>query len=280
MTWLRWLWFFLGTLPPGIKLASMRGVGWTKAWGIMLLASWVMNEVLIIFATFNQSFFTISRDGQISWPGYEHTTRSLNFQKVQISLSRLEAGILGFALILHVTMLNTVFRILWAFLEITYYPLSAGVKMRDYAHPGYISIVSIGVWIGVGLVGFLFRNRDINLMWIFLSALPSIMLSSSAANAIVYQRSSLCSGYIWVVATMTISIFLWLASLLCRRFVMLGRNLLLLYRTGHEGQFHIDYAACLCLVFFFSTLIATLFWYGHMYDYYGTTVPVWTGVFG
>ena len=61
---------------------------------------------------------------------------------------------------------------------------------------------------------------------------------------------------------------------------MLGRNLLLLYRTGHEGQFHIDYAACLCLVFFFSTLIATLFWYGHMYDSYGTTVPVWTGVFG
>jgi hypothetical protein len=155
-----------------------------------------------------------------------------------------------------------------------------GVMMTDYAHPGYISIVSIGAWIGVGLVGFLFRNQDISLMWIFLFSSPSNTLSSSAANAIVYQRSSLCSGYLWVVATMTISIFLWLASLLCRRFVMLGRNLLLLYRTGHEGQFQIDYAACLCLVFFFSTLIATLFWYGHMYDSYGTTVPVWTGVFG
>jgi hypothetical protein len=59
MTWLRWLLFLLGTLPPAMKLASMTGVGWTKAWGIMMLASWVVNEHLIILATFNQSFYCL-----------------------------------------------------------------------------------------------------------------------------------------------------------------------------------------------------------------------------
>jgi hypothetical protein len=30
MTWLRWLWFILGTLPPAIKLMSMTGVPGSK----------------------------------------------------------------------------------------------------------------------------------------------------------------------------------------------------------------------------------------------------------
>ena len=30
MTWLRWLWFILATLPPAIKLASMTGVTWPQ----------------------------------------------------------------------------------------------------------------------------------------------------------------------------------------------------------------------------------------------------------
>jgi hypothetical protein len=37
MTWLRWLWFILGTLPPAIKLMSMSGVRWPQAWGMMFL---------------------------------------------------------------------------------------------------------------------------------------------------------------------------------------------------------------------------------------------------
>ncbi len=39
MTWLRWLWFILGTLPPAIKLFSMTGVRWEQAWGLMFLSS-------------------------------------------------------------------------------------------------------------------------------------------------------------------------------------------------------------------------------------------------
>jgi hypothetical protein len=39
MTWLRWTWFILGTLPAAIKLASVKGVPWAQAWGMMFLSS-------------------------------------------------------------------------------------------------------------------------------------------------------------------------------------------------------------------------------------------------
>jgi hypothetical protein len=53
-----------------------------------------------------------------------------------------------------------------------------------------------------------------------------------------------------------------------------------LYRTGTEGQFNIDYRACLAFIFFLSTIGASLFWYGKIYNPNGTSVPVWTGVVG
>jgi hypothetical protein len=39
LTWLRSMFFVLGTLLPAIKLAAMKGVPWTKTWGVMYLAS-------------------------------------------------------------------------------------------------------------------------------------------------------------------------------------------------------------------------------------------------
>lgn len=111
MTWLRWLWFLLGTLPPAIKLLSMEGVGWSKAWGCMFLLSWVINEFLIVFAMANQSFFTISETRRISWPGYEQTTRSLHHQRIQRVLDQLDKGLAIAVIIMHMVLMNGVFRI-------------------------------------------------------------------------------------------------------------------------------------------------------------------------
>jgi hypothetical protein len=41
-TWLRWVFFLVGTLGPAIKLAAMQGIPWTKAWGMMFLGSFLM----------------------------------------------------------------------------------------------------------------------------------------------------------------------------------------------------------------------------------------------
>lgn len=48
MTWLRWLFFVLGTLRSAIKLMAMSGVPWTKALGMMFLSSFLLVEILVI----------------------------------------------------------------------------------------------------------------------------------------------------------------------------------------------------------------------------------------
>ena len=82
MTWLRWLWFILGTLPPAIKLMSMRGVPWEQAWGMMFLTSWIINESLTIYAATHHTFFTISRGGRISWPGFEQMDKVISISEI------------------------------------------------------------------------------------------------------------------------------------------------------------------------------------------------------
>jgi hypothetical protein len=54
-TWLRWLFFILGSLPAAIKLAVMKGVPWTNTWGMMFLASFLAREVLIIVVAMTRS---------------------------------------------------------------------------------------------------------------------------------------------------------------------------------------------------------------------------------
>jgi hypothetical protein len=109
MTWLRWLWFTLGTLPSAIKLMSMKGVPWEQAWGMMFLSSWVLNEGLIIFASLNQAFFTKSPSGQISWPGFEQETLSPAYKKARLAMSLFERYLAYWSLIFHGLMMNTAF---------------------------------------------------------------------------------------------------------------------------------------------------------------------------
>ncbi|KAN0114515.1 hypothetical protein V8E51_004059 [Hyaloscypha variabilis] len=53
-TWLRWLWFVLGTLGPAIKLATMQNVPWTKAWGMMFLGAFVVFESMVFLKKRNK----------------------------------------------------------------------------------------------------------------------------------------------------------------------------------------------------------------------------------
>ena len=48
-TFLRWIFFLVGTLGPAIKLSSMQGVPWTKAWGMMFLGAFLIFESMALF---------------------------------------------------------------------------------------------------------------------------------------------------------------------------------------------------------------------------------------
>jgi hypothetical protein len=284
MTWLRWLWFLLGTLPSAIKLASMSGVGWAQAWGMMFLGSWLLNEFLIIFATFNQSFFIISSSGRISWPGYEHTRRSPKYHQVKRYLDLGEKGLGITALIMHMVVVNNIFRIISQLMDGTYVltPVGTFKKYSRYIRLDYLLSVSAAVWVPAGLMILIFPLQS-NVLASFLLGLFFIMLANLGGNALVRStnRNNIYSPVnVWATSTVMIPILVLIIGFLSQRFIMMGRNLLVLYRNGTDGQFSIDYRACLAFIFFLSTIGASLFWYGTIYNPGGTSVPVWTGVFG
>jgi hypothetical protein len=353
MTWLRWLWFILGTLPPAIKLASMRGVPWTQVWGMIFLASWIINEGLVIFAAMNQSFFATSSLGRISWPGYEQTNQSSFYQRIQRILARIEICLASAALIVHIVIMNGAFRMVWRRLLKEYgyqssiissayrnqtandtavaieepysglnsiafwdyymwstissnasiepnYALSYNFtdSGTDYLRPepghnytGVISVIFISACTaGVGFIIVfarppLYTNRHASFIALPLFLL-SLMLISTVANAISYQESFwvlLLIGsplYVFLISTIVTLAFIAFFCFLGRRFVLLGRNLLLLSPNGNNGQWTIDHGACLSLAFFLSTVIASLLWYAFLYDPADTFNPKWTGVFG
>ena len=280
ITWLRWLWFLLGTLPPAIKLASMTGVGWAQIWGMMFLGSWVINEAFILIATLNQSFFTISSSGHISWPGYEQNTRSANFKHIQQCLDRCEK-ILGIAaLSMHVVVLNNVFRIILRLVGDAN-PLSAVVMSEMYVSAGYIWILSMVVWVTVGLVRLVSRER-ISFFGAFILGFLFSGLGNSGVNSTQFGGQILHHSAIsiWPISAVVTLITFVIISFFGRRFIMVGRNLLILHGDATDGQFVVDYRACLLFIFFLSTIFTSLFWYSKIYNSSGTTVPGWTGVFG
>jgi hypothetical protein len=46
--WLRRLFFIIGVLPQGVKLASFKNTPWTKIIGFIFLAHFLVEEVLIL----------------------------------------------------------------------------------------------------------------------------------------------------------------------------------------------------------------------------------------
>ena len=110
MTWLRWLWFVFGTRRPTIKPLAIGGTPREQAWGMMLLTSWTANEGLMTFASMNQSFFTISDSGRISWSGYEQATLSPSFLVSRNRLADLNMSLAIVALTLHALILEGALR--------------------------------------------------------------------------------------------------------------------------------------------------------------------------
>lgn len=49
-TWLRWIFFIVGTLGPAIKLMAIEGVPWTKAWGLAFLFALLVIEAAALVA--------------------------------------------------------------------------------------------------------------------------------------------------------------------------------------------------------------------------------------
>ncbi|KAL2061411.1 hypothetical protein VTL71DRAFT_7684 [Oculimacula yallundae] len=290
MTWLRWLWFILGTLPPAIKLLAMSGIPWEQAWGLMFLTSWTITEGLMIFASMNQSFFTISDNGRISWPGHEQAIQSPGYIPLRNILVKLNIGLATVALTVHTVLLNGALRVVYRTwrLSLTLQATTRSLPGWQYSttvSASYVSVISITVVPYVIFSLFIFRRLRLRMSSIYVLPLFTtyLMLVSASLNIITYGNyftSSRSAEYVYIWSTVSMLVVLQIIQYFGRRFRSLGHNLLITYEDGLESGAKVDVVACFSLVFFLVTVVPSLLWYGFIYEPAGTSNPSWTGVFG
>jgi hypothetical protein len=296
MTWLRWLWFILGTLPPAIKLMSMSGVPWEQAWGMMFLASWIINESLIICAAINPLYFTFSRQGRISWPGFEQTALSSGYRNLRTTVTATRCLLAVSALAVHIVILNGIFRAVYRKWRLNCCLQSYGsggiYSLTPYPDPCIAqrilrtSICMLGLG---GILTFILRQlgywrsgRNSALVLPFLNIFlvifsvairesPTYALGAGTTHSAVYTFGLTTSGFVIIFSTL---------KFLVSRFVLLGKNLLITFPDGDESSPKLDHGGFLSLLLFLSTVLGAALWYGYIYDSHGTVNPSWTGIFG
>ncbi|KAG4430217.1 hypothetical protein IFR05_014303 [Cadophora sp. M221] len=245
MTWLRWLWFILGALPPAIKLMGMGGIPWEQAWGLMFLTSWTINEGLTVFASMNQSYFTVSNTGRISWPGDEQAKLSPGYPLVRNMLAKVNMGLATIALTVHTVILNGALRVVYRTWRLSLTPQAKirslpGWQYSTTISPGYVSVISIAMVAYVILSVFIFRRLRVRTASIFILPLFTtyLMLASASLNAITYGNyftSSKSAEYVYIWSTVSMLAFLLVIQYFGRRFNSLGHNLLITYSDGADG---------------------------------------------
>jgi len=90
-TFVRWLFFILGTVGPGIKLMAMEGVPCTKAWGAMFLVSFLVVEVLVIL-----SWRYMPCEHQDLLPGSPGTDTDL---RIRVKLKKIDGRVLYYSVL-------------------------------------------------------------------------------------------------------------------------------------------------------------------------------------
>jgi hypothetical protein len=305
MTWLRWLWFIIGTLPPAIKLMSMSGVPREQAWGMMFLTSWIINESLTIYAATHHTFFTISRGGRISWPGFEQMTISSRYRNFRARVKALQYWLAVAALVVHAVILNSAFRVVfrkWRYSSSLFW---SNIPGEIYPPDPLSSTLGIFTVIGKStcMIGFIamlfFILRQLRFSRISALAFPILDYCLALINIVInimrcnwctysYKHTPRCEGCNATYSSQYISGFttagyvgiFTLVYFLSSWSVRLGKNLLVIFPRGNKNSSKLDHGGFLSLLLFLATILGTILWYGYIYDSDGTVNPSWTGIFG
>jgi hypothetical protein len=291
LTWLRWIFFILGSLGPGIKLIAMEGVPCTKVFGVIFLLSFVVIEALVVFSILNRNYITISLSGRVTWPGYSRATLNHKFGPLRTGLKACTMAFAGLALFLQVALMH------WAYL-----PLWVN-HLRGSSLYSTIELVLISSATIAGLVfglyylfrthpffsafhgGFLWLTTKLHTYW-FLSikggVAPAIRPHPIDGD---FGRSLISFFFQAFVITAVV-------AALGHLFPQIGTEILVMAveRRSHPAHLpepvtqisrkRLDYGACLSLTLFVLSLTICVFWYSSEYAPDNTINPMWTGVFG
>ena len=309
LTWLRWLWFLLGTLGPAVKLAAMRGVPWTKAWGMMFLSAWVVFEIVGFMGKraidaakrmqadpaeienllaeaedVNEDFNFLTKDkfGNIVYP---------------------ERLVFVFAVLLHVLLFLWAIVNLWGMRAYVYadpdiidrgrfpelVPLNSAVQALAF----FLVVPSVTCVILYAFTKSLMRGWvdrplyiliPISLMWLFLIAvlLGYICFCFWVGSKVTHASTFYIDIPILFTVVGGAPLVGFLVNVLSSSYPRLGSQLLVRFPSGDlaSGNTKSDQGAVWSLVLFLINLTVSVLWYAFRFDSEGTVNPSWTGVFG
>jgi hypothetical protein len=111
-TWLRWLWFVIGTLGPAIKLAAMQNVPWTKAWGMMFLGAFVVFESMVFLKKRDKraGFESLNHEEAASIPASVRGRMNLQINDI----NNFELRVFVFGVLIHCGIVSWAIWDLWA----------------------------------------------------------------------------------------------------------------------------------------------------------------------
>jgi hypothetical protein len=265
LTWLRWMFFVLGTLPPTIKLASMRGVPWTKTIGMMYLTSFLIVEVLVVASKMS---IGMSQD-IMAWRGTPRGKFTIRF------LDGIDSSLAWLSPVIQLIVFSTISVLLsiCALENFDMLPYRAGHEpmIRSMILPIIIVVVLV-LFSGLGLLTFPILDFNARVTYSTFVFLILIMLVGGFYN-IMYMFMTTFG-----IFTIELCIVLLMVICLARLLQLFGLSLLMLPQPGSAEIDGVE--AVLACFWFFCTLFYSLLGYAYLYNPSDTFNPSWAGVFG
>jgi hypothetical protein len=285
-TWLRWLFFIVGTLGPSIKLMAMQGVLWTKAWGSMFLFAFFVSEAVVLFAR---------RPTTVSpLPGTENdSARGVAGLQVAQRFKSVERWVFYAGSACHCAVLVWAFFDLWA-LRLPAYPdekTHEPISMFLYLLLLFVgNIALVGPFILPLSLYDIFttfrsehRTQGHGRKWSericisFAVGIMMVLIGFTCIPILVMDHRISMDSALFSLSVCSAPGFVFAVKKLCSLNPRLGETLMV---ALDEESPTVDGDAVNALTLCIANVTVSVLWYWLRYDPRGTVDPSWTEVFG
>ena len=288
-TWLRWVFFIVGTLGPSIKLMAMQGVPWTKVWGAMFLFAFLVIEAAALFAR-----RSITSSDYSSLPGINgQATQSEIERQVIQGFETMETCAFCVGLMAHFAVLVWAFFDVWLLRSSAYNPGTTGkvdslISLLFITYVGNIAIFCppltiLALFSTYASLQLEHPTRSYGRKLSERACIGFLVICALAVMGIfifaMYKDHSLVVDcFFFDISLVCAPSFVFIVKKLCRLSPVLGETLMVASRE--ENSADVDDGAVLSLTFCISSIVLCLLWYWLRYNPAETVNPTWTGVFG
>jgi len=281
---LRWFFFILGPLGPGIKMLSMDGIPWSKIWGLMFLVSFSVTELLVVLAWKIDSLEGLGRTAASQTLDDNGVVLFSAALGVQVLVS-IDCTFRLLSLPMPSLLSNPIasgFDLLWELLPFTMPSLLSNPVARAFV------ILWETLWLSFAVPGMIWATWDdyweidlgdlLGRLFVAVFAIFAAGVFSSHKSAIVDTLIL----YIIVAFVFLVSRSLaWLSSRAPADVVkVLCITIPEEDTDGRRTSDDFDPKGALLLIFFLLSLVLCISWYASRYNPTGTFNPPWTSVFG